>query len=96
MLVHRSRAPQESEETFTPYLQRYGKTDGGPQGIASTHPIPKTEGALFANTELRHRRSVRGQRYEMISDCFSGKALGEEPIHGTVRVGHGFLGREGF
>ena len=65
-----------------------------PEGVTSPNPVPELEHIFLRNTECGYSRSVGTEGDEVFSNM--GLVLGglEEPVSGTLSVGHGLLSRE--
>jgi hypothetical protein len=67
MLVHRVATLEQLHEVVVADGQADGQTDGAPERITSTDPIPEAEHVVGMNAELGHFLFVGGKRDEMLS-----------------------------
>src|SRR5579863_1599820 len=93
MPVHARGAAQQGLERVEAEAQGDGQTHGGPEGVASAHPVPEREDALGAQAEfpcLARRRGYGGE-------VFRHRALPQvlhQPLAGDTGIGQGLLGGE--
>ena len=94
MRIHSMRALQHISELRCANGNRNRQTNGGPQGKASTDPVPESQSTR--HPKLRCRRCVGGQGHKMLLNIGFRAAVGQKPCARRVRIEHGFRRRERF
>lgn len=95
VLVHAVSTLEELLEVLIADNEGDRQSDGTPEGVTSTDPVPKLEHVLLGDTEGSDSLGVRTEGDEMFGNV--GLIFGdlEEPVSGTLGVGDRLLSGEG-
>ena len=87
--------PEQRFKMVVSHIADNGKANGGPQGIAPPHPVPKFKSIGRGNTKGFHRRRIGGDGHKMFFNVCLIPGMGQKPFPGGMGIGHGLLGGEG-
>ena len=95
MLIHFVGALVELHVVFETDAESDRETDGRPQGVTATHPVPEFKHVGSVDTESGNGFGVGGERHEVLGDglLVTVKSL-EDGGLGRFGVGHGLERRE--
>jgi hypothetical protein len=95
VLVHAVSTLEELLEVIIADDESDRQSDGTPEGVTPTNPIPELEHVLLSDAEGSDSLGVRTEGDEVLSDV--GLVFGglEEPVSGTLSVGDCLLSSEG-
>merc|ERR1712002_797566 len=94
MVVHPVSSSKKLLKVVKTYVQSDGQTDGRPQRVTTSNPIPELKHVRRVNAEILHFGCVGGQRGEMLGDSRFIIGCLEEPVSGRLGVGDRLLSGE--
>lgn len=94
MLVHAMGTLEQLLKVVVANDESNRESDGTPQAVSSTDPVPELEHVLLGDTELGDGLGICAQCDEVLRDMGLVLSGTEEPIPRARSVGDGFLGGE--
>ena len=95
MLVHLVSTLQQFLESVEADADGYREADGGPEGVASAHPVPETEHVGGIDSELLDFSLIRRKGHEVLGHMGVVSGDGHEPVASRVGVRERLLCGEG-
>mmetsp|Transcript_9105 Transcript_9105/g.15829 ORF Transcript_9105/g.15829 Transcript_9105/m.15829 type:complete len:501 (-) Transcript_9105:206-1708(-) len=96
VLIHGMRSRVHLHPVIESEAKRNWRTNGRPEGVATSHPIPKSEHVVGINTEGRHGGGIGGKGGKVLGHAaLLSLVIIQQPLLGRSGICHGLLRREG-